>query len=146
MKRVLLFLALAFSAAPQPDDARQQLTRYLNAIGLAQIQARAQILAGITTREQAQRRKAEVRAKILQLIGGLPERSGPVPVRQFGQLAGDGFRVEKIAFESLPAYFVTANAYVPASGAGPFPAVLLTPGHEATSKLSQYNWGANLAR
>lgn len=83
---------------------------------------------------------------MLELIGGLPEKRGPVPVRQFGSIDGDGFRVERIAYQSLPGLYVTADVYVPVSGAGPFPAVILTPGHEPTAKLGQYNWGANLAR
>ena len=44
-------------------------------------------------------------------------------------MRGDGFRVEKIAYESLPGLWVTANVYVPRAGAGPFPAALLPPGH-----------------
>src|SRR5439155_6739960 len=61
-------------------------------------------------------------------------------------LSGDGFRIEKIAYESLPGFWVTANVYIPAAGLGPFPAVLLSPGHEATGKPGQYNFGANFAR
>jgi cephalosporin-C deacetylase-like acetyl esterase len=115
-------------------------------LGFAQLQSRAEAVAAIHTRDQAERRKTLAREGILRLIGGLPERRGPVPVRQFGSIPGDGFRVEKIAYESLPGYFVTANVYVPASGPGPFPAVLLTPGHEASGKIGQFSWGANLAR
>jgi hypothetical protein len=40
---------------------------------------------------------------------------------------------------------VTANVFVPASGQGPFPAIVVTPGHGA-GKQSEYNWGANFAR
>ena len=142
----LLCFAASFAAAAAAPDARQQLNAWLNQLGFAQLEARAQAIAAIHTRDQAERRKILARQQILRLIGGLPERRGPVPVRQFGSVPGDGFRVEKIAYESLPGYFVTANVYVPASGAGPFPAVLLTPGHEAFGKFGQYNWGANLAR
>jgi cephalosporin-C deacetylase-like acetyl esterase len=145
--RIRIFaIAAALSApviAPAPD-ARQQLIEYLNRIAFAQLRQRAQAIAAIQTQAEAERRKAAVRAKILELIGGLPERHGPVPVHQFGTLTGDGFHVEKIAYESLPNFYVTADVYVP-DGAGPFPAVILTPGHEATAKLGQYNWGANLA-
>jgi len=140
----LLCLGASFAAAA-PPDARQQLNAWLNQLAFAQLQSRAETVAAIRTRGQAEVRKAFVRQRILSLIGGLPDRTGPVPVRQFGSVPGDGFRVEKIAYESLPGYFVTANVYVPASGAGPFPAVLLTPGHEPSGKAGQYNWGANLA-
>jgi cephalosporin-C deacetylase-like acetyl esterase len=142
-------LAVALCAIPltaQAPDARQQLVAYLNRIAFAQLQQRAQAIASIQSQAQAERRKSAVRAKMLELIGGLPENRGPVPVRQFGSIDGDGFRVEKIAYQSLPGLYVTADVYVPASGAGPFPAVILTPGHEPTAKLGQYNWSANLAR
>jgi len=142
----LLGLTAILASFAQPPNARQQLNLWLNQLGYAQLSRRADAIAAIHTRADAERRKAAARERILKLIGGLPERRGPVPVRQFGSVPGDGFRVEKIAYESLPGYFVTANVYVPASGASPFPAVLLTPGHEPTGKLGQYNWGANLAR
>jgi cephalosporin-C deacetylase-like acetyl esterase len=142
-------LAAVLCAIPltaQAPDARQQLVAYLNRIAFAQLQQRAQAVAAVQTQEQAERRKSAVRAKMLELIGGLPEKRGAVPVRQFGTIDGDGFRVEKIAYQSLPGLYVTADVYVPASGPGPFPAVILTPGHEPTGKLGQYNWAANLAR
>ena len=136
----------ATSLTAQAPDARQQLVAYLNRIAFTQLELRSQAIAAIQNRAQAERRANAVRAKLLELIGGLPEKHGAPPVRQFGTLAGDGFHVEKIAYQSLPGLYVTADVYVPASGAGPFPAVVLTPGHEPTGKLGQYNWGANLAR
>lgn len=69
-----------------------------------------------------------MRAKILELIGGLPERRGPVEVKEFGSIEEGRFRIEKIAYESLPDFWVTANVYVPA-GTGRFPAIILAPGH-----------------
>ena len=141
-----LTLACAIPLTAQAPDARQQLVDYLNRIAFAQLQQRVQTIARVQTQADAERRKNAVRARILELIGGLPEKRGPVSVRRFGSFAGDGFSVEKIAYESLPGLFVTADVYVPTSGAGPFPAVILTPGHEASGKSGQYNWGANLAR
>jgi len=148
MKALPVWIAcwLACPLAALQDDARARLIHYLNGIAQTKLDARKTAIAGLRTRADAEGRKTEVRAKILQLIGGLPEDHGPVNVKQFGTLAGDGFRVEKIAYESLPGFWVTANVYVPASGGGAFPAVLLTPGHEATGKVSQYTWGGNLAR
>jgi hypothetical protein len=132
-------------AQGQTTPALQQLNTYLNGIGIAQAEARAQKVAAIRTREEAERRQTEVRSKILGLIGGLPEHPAPVRAKQFGTVAGDGFRIENIAYESLPEFYVTANVYVPASGAGPFPAIVITPGHGA-GKQSEFNWGANFAR
>jgi hypothetical protein len=87
-----------------------------------------------------------VRQKILGLIGGLPENHGPVSVKQLGAVSGDGFRVEKIAYESLPGFWVAADVYIPAAGAGPFPAIVVAPGHGAPGKLENWSWGGNFAR
>jgi cephalosporin-C deacetylase-like acetyl esterase len=139
------FCAL-WAAAQSDTGARQRLIETLDAIANKQLEERAQKVAGIQTRAAFDQRKAQVRAKILELIGGLPEHRGPVAVKEFGSLTGDGFRVEKLAYESLPGLWVTANLYIPAAGDGPFPAVLLAPGHEATGKQSQYSFGGNFAR
>jgi cephalosporin-C deacetylase-like acetyl esterase len=136
----------AIPLAAQAPDARQQVIAYLNRIAFAQLDQRDRAVAVIKTQAEAERRKNAVRAQILKLIGGLPENRGPVPVKEFGSLSEEGFRVEKIAYQSLPGLYVTADVYVPTASPGPFPAVILTPGHEPTGKLGQYNWGANLAR
>jgi cephalosporin-C deacetylase-like acetyl esterase len=141
---VLLVVGICAATQAQTTPALQQLNSYLNGIGIAQADARAQKVAAIHTREQADQRQAEVRGKILKLIGGLPEHPRPIPVRQFATVAGDGFRIENIAYQSLPEFYVTANVFVPA-GAGPFPAIVITPGHGA-GKQSEYNWAANFAR
>ena len=137
----------AVAQAPAPDNsARQKLIEALDGIANQQLADRAEAVARITTRADAEKRKKQVRDTILGLIGGLPEHRGPVAVKEFGTLTGDGFKIEKLAYESLPGLWVTANLYLPASGNGPFPAVLLAPGHEATGKQSQYSFGGNFAR
>jgi cephalosporin-C deacetylase-like acetyl esterase len=140
---VLVFVAMCAAAQAQTTPALQQLNSYLNVIGIAQAAGRSQKVAAIHTRAEADQRQAEVRSKILKLIGGLPERTRPIRAKQFGTVAGDDFHIEKIAYESLPEFYVTANVFVPA-GAGPFPAIVITPGHGA-GKQSEYNWGANFA-
>jgi cephalosporin-C deacetylase-like acetyl esterase len=127
------------------QEGRQKLIAYLDGIAETQLATRKQAIAQIQTAAEADRRKAMVREKLLQLIGGLPERHGSPAVKTFGTMAADGFRVEKIAYESLPGFWVTADLYVPGAGAGPFPVVVLAPGHGAAGKLEHYSWGANLA-
>jgi cephalosporin-C deacetylase-like acetyl esterase len=130
----------------QDNSARQKLITSLDAQADIQLAEREKTVAKIQTRADAERRKDLVRRKILDLIGGLPSHPSSITAKQFGTLSGDGFRIEKLAYESLPGFWVTANLYVPANGSGPFPALLLAPGHEATGKQSQYSWGVNFAR
>jgi cephalosporin-C deacetylase-like acetyl esterase len=147
VRTVALAVCCAVGAAGQSDNsARRKLIESLDSSARTQLEARATAIAKIQTRADAGRRKETARRKIVELIGGLPEHRGPIAVKQFGILEEPGFRIEKLAYESLPGFWVTANLYLPASGGGPFPAVLLTPGHEATGKQSQYSFGANFAR
>jgi cephalosporin-C deacetylase-like acetyl esterase len=132
--------------AQTDNSARQRLIASLNAQANVQLSELAQAVAKVQTREDAEKRKDLVRRKILALIGGLPAHPKSITAKEFGTLSGDGFRIEKLAYESLPGFWVTANLYVPANGSGPFPAVVLAPGHEATGKQSQYSWGVNFAR
>ena len=67
-------------------------------------------------------------------------------MREFHKSTADGFRVERIAYESQPGFWVTANLYVPEEGSGPFPAIVLAPGHGVGGKSENWNWGGNFAR
>ena len=130
----LLTILLAASAWAADYDAVAQ--RYLA--------ARAQAVAAVTNAEQARERQNQVRAKILELIGGLPDYKGPLNAKVTGTLERRGYTIEKVMFESLPNVFVTANVYRP-SGNGPFPAVLMPLGHWDQGKSSSQLLAANLA-
>ena len=130
----------------QSGSPREQMIAYLNGIAKTQLEARSSAVAGIRSSADADRRKAEVREKILRLIGGLPEGNGPLSVREFHKSNDNGFRVERIAYESQPGFWVTADVYVPEEEAGPFPAIVLAPGHGAGGKSENWNWGGNFAR
>lgn len=80
-------------------------------------------------REDAEARKSEGREHLLRGLGllPLPERT-PLHARVTGVLDRDGYRIEKIAFQSRPDFWVTAHLYVP-DGDGPFPVILNPHGH-----------------
>ncbi len=74
----------------------------------------------------------DLRAKFVANIGGLPTKT-PLNSRVVGQLDRGDHRIEKIIYESLPGFLVTANLYLPQSD-GPFPGVLVPCGHSANGK------------
>jgi hypothetical protein len=137
--RWIIALAFVVSAAAEdfvvfrePGTAPgEQLTRFLNSIAFQQLDDRARAVAAIDSRETALARQKIVREKILRLIGGLPEYRGPLNVQNLGSLDRGDYRVEKIIYDSLPGFHVTANVYVPANGVGPFPAILMPVGPRA---------------
>ncbi|HWB91063.1 MAG TPA: acetylxylan esterase [Puia sp.] len=70
--------------------------------------------------------------RYLQILGEMPART-PLHAQTTGAIKQEGYRIEKVIYESLPDHHVTSNLYIP-DGKGPFPAVLLFCGHEPESK------------
>jgi dienelactone hydrolase len=85
--------------------------------------------------EQAEQYVRDVREKIRASFGPFPEKT-PLNARITGRLERDGYRVEKVIYESRPRFLVTANLYVPEEP-GPFPAVLGLCGHSANGKAAE---------
>ena len=123
---MMLFL-LAFLIIGPEEELNRAAERYW--------QARDAQAATLRTRAQVEKRRAEVRAAMLRLIGGLPEKKAPLNARVTGRFEREGYRVENVIFESFPGYKVTANLYLPA-GTGPFPAVLGVAGHSQNGKAA----------
>jgi len=73
----------------------------------------------------------------VQRLGGFPKRT-PLNARVMGTLKADGYRIEKIIFESRPHHHVTAVGYLPETG-GPHPGVVIACGHSRSGKMSGYN-------
>lgn len=138
--------AVLAQGAPRETSARERLHEYIDGLAHSQLTARAEAMARLRSRQDAERRRTETREKLRRLVGGLPTHSGPVAVKAFGSIMAEGFQVDKIAYESLPGFWVTANLYRPTSGSGRFPAVVLAPGHGAAGKTENWSWGANFAR
>jgi dienelactone hydrolase len=133
-------MALCFAAAPITDP----YLRFMNGIAQKQLDGREAKINSINGMTEARNRQAEVRAKILGLVGGLPDYSGPLNAKVTGQIPENGFIIEKIIFESLPHVFVTANLYRPTRD-GKFPGVLLPLGHWEYGKPAVQRIAANLA-
>ncbi|WP_346860675.1 acetylxylan esterase [uncultured Draconibacterium sp.] len=71
--------------------------------------------------------------KYKNILGEFPEK-GDLNTQVLGVSQQDGFRVEKILFESIPKRYVTANLYIP-DGNGPFPVAVELCGHGMGGKI-----------
>ncbi|MCE9561983.1 MAG: acetylxylan esterase [Planctomycetes bacterium] len=81
-------------------------------------------------------RQTALKAKFIQAIGGFPEKT-PLNAKVVGTLKRDGYRIEKVIYESQPEHHVTANLYIP-EGKGPFPGVIMPIGHSSNGKAAEY--------
>jgi len=127
--------------AQQPQDP---LLRWMDQIAQRQLQAREDAIAKIRTVADAERRKASVRETLLSLVGGLPNYTGPLNPRITGRIQAQNYTIEKVIFESLPGFYVTADLYRP-NQPGRYPGVLLQSGHTQEGKTEPQKLAANLA-
>ena len=88
--------------------------------------------------------QAKLRKFFVEQIGGFPERT-PLNSQVVGRRDCDGYRLEKILFESRPKHYVTALLYLPTTP-GPYPGVIVPCGHTADGKIGYFKISAFLAR
>ncbi len=120
----------ASSAADIPSS--QMLHRYLMTRARLALERRDAAYETIKTPEAIHDYQDRMRRFFFAQIGELPERT-PLNARTVGQIKRDGYRVEKILFESQPHFFVTALLYLP-DRKPPYPGVLVPCGHSANGK------------
>ena len=71
-------------------------------------------------------------AKMMSALGEWPART-PLNAKTVATLKRDGYRIEKVIFESMPNLFVTANLFIP-GGDGKRPAIVMSCGHADEGK------------
>jgi dienelactone hydrolase len=89
----------------------------------------------LKTPEQIAAYQNDLRGKFLEAIGGLPAKT-PLNPKVTGVVERDGYRVEKVIFESQPKHYVTALLFLPeaAKHKPPFPGVIIPCGHASEAK------------
>jgi len=142
--RTLTILALLFAPTHAQQSSPDPLLRWMDQIAQEQLQQRENALAGVRNVADADRRKQLVRQTILSLLGGLPDSNGPLNPRITGRIQSESYTIEKVIFESLPGFYVTANLYRP-NQPGRYPGVLLQAGHTQEGKPEGQRLAANLA-
>jgi dienelactone hydrolase len=95
---------------------------------------RRERFAAVKTPGELESLQKELREKFLVLLGGLPEVDKPPPVKKTGRVEADDYTIDKLVYESLPGYFVSALLYLPAKQDKPVPGILSPCGHSAAGK------------
>jgi cephalosporin-C deacetylase-like acetyl esterase len=134
-----LFITLIINSYSQPDlslfdyweyhsDHKQTLYNSLSDIAFEQLGERRAVVSQLKSKEDWEQRQSEVRVKLDQIIGKFPEKT-PLNAKVTGLLKGDGFRVEKVIYESQPGLHVTAALFIPDGLEKKSPAILYCSGH-----------------
>ncbi|MBI3856622.1 MAG: metalloendopeptidase, partial [Planctomycetes bacterium] len=133
---LLLALQSEYLTVFKPEDQpRKMLYSWLQGECGKQFDARRKAVAALKTPEDVTKRQELLRAKFIEALGGFPEKT-PLNAKVVGTVKGDGFRVEKVIYESRPGHHVTAVLYLP-EGKGPFPGVLVPCGHSDKGKAEE---------
>ena len=132
------FLRLpAFSQKSFPGVAYRDYPRclpdYLRDLAEQAYQRRNHEIARLKTPEAIRARQQWVRETLWKLAGGELERT-PLEAQRLGSFERDGYRVEKILYQSRPQFHISANLYIPTAGTAPYPAVLFQMGHSDNGK------------
>ncbi len=116
-------------AALRPRDVAAREKEVLDNLEQRAVRALASVPRA-RTRQEADAARPALRARLEQALG-LRRLPWPPVLRPHtvGTLARDGFRIEKVVYQTLPGMLVPAHFYIPDGLTRPAPAVLFYPGH-----------------
>lgn len=110
------------------SDGKNMLIHYLNNDAFRYLDERDKEVAALKTKEDWISRQKKVREILNRTVGPFPEKT-PLNPKITGVIKKDGFRIEKIIFESMPGFYVTGILLVPDKIKGKAPAVIEVHGH-----------------
>ncbi len=133
----LLFALTSFAAQPVITNTAAQ-SMIQDFLKQEAIRLDTKFLDGISNRQQWEARRVELRQEYLEMLGlwPLPERTSLQAVVTGVLDREEGFRVEKLHFQSRPKLYVTGNLYLPknARPGDKLPAVLYVCGHSGRGR------------
>ena len=122
-------------ATPLPAPSQEVMTQWLDQQAQKQFTRWNSEYEARKTEQQILDYQKKQRAFFIEQLGGLPERT-PLNAKITGEIQREGYRVEKVLFESQPGLVVSSALFLPDSSEfqAPYPAVLVVCGHSAQAK------------
>jgi len=118
------------------SDSENVMYKSSCSLAFIQLQERKEAIAQLHVKSDYLERQKVVRDKLLKLMGPLPEKT-PLNARVTGVIKKEDYRVEKVIYESIPGYFVTAALFLPQKRKGKAPAIIYASGHTANGFRSE---------
>lgn len=113
------------------------MDHYLRGLARGQFENWKERYEQIKTADEIAEYQKRLHDKFIDAIGGLPERM-PLNPQITGVVRRDGYKVEKVIFESQPRHYVSAILFLPdaAKHKPPYPGVIVPCGHSFNGKAS----------
>jgi dienelactone hydrolase len=110
------------------SDGKNMLQHHLNDRAFELLDVRDREIAGLKTADDWLTRQKKVKDILLKIVGPFPEKTA-LNARITGTVKKEGYRIEKILYESMPGFFVTGCLFIPDGIKGRSPAILNVIGH-----------------
>jgi dienelactone hydrolase len=94
-------------------------------------------IAKLKTASDWQKRQQVIKNKLTEIIGDFPKKEALNP-EITGVIQKEGYRIEKIIYESVPGFYETGCLYIPDKLNGKAPAILNVMGHDQYSFREEY--------
>ncbi len=111
---------------------KEMMHAYLMRLAREALDRRAAEYEKLKTPEQLAAYQTRLRQFFVEQLGGFPKRT-PLEPRVVDRIARDGYRVEKVIYQSQLRHYVTAALYLP-DAKPPYPGVLVPCGHSDNGK------------
>jgi dienelactone hydrolase len=119
------------------SDNKNMLVRHLNDQAFSMLDGRDKEVQALKSRNDWLSRQRKVRETLMDIVGPFPEKT-PLNPRIMDIIQKEGYRIEKIMFESQPDFFVTGCLFIPNGITGRRPAILNVIGHTDISYRSSF--------
>ena len=100
------------------------------------VKAEQNLRFSLKTPEDVLAYQKRVREEFKKMLGSIPKEKTDLKPQITGTIQRDGYRIEKIVYQSRPSFYVPALLYIPDNVAAPAPAVLHLPGHAHEGKAN----------
>ena len=110
------------------SDSKNMLIYYLNKQAFGYLDIREQEIAKLKTKADWIKRQEKVKEILNKIVGPFPEKT-PLNPKVTGVIKKEGYKIEKIIYESMPNFYVTGCLFIPDGIVEKRPAILNVIGH-----------------
>ncbi|MFC2125654.1 alpha/beta hydrolase family protein [Bacteroidota bacterium] len=110
------------------SDIENSLHKHFCSVAIDQLNERKGEIEKLETKDDWLERQSIIRDKFAKILGPFPEKT-TLNAQITGIIKRDGYRIEKIIYESIPNYYVTGLMYIPNGTRKKAPAIFYTCGH-----------------
>ncbi len=110
------------------SDGRNMLVHHLNKLAFGYLDLRDEEISRLRTKDDWIKRQNKVKEILMEIVGPFPEKT-PLNSKITGIVRKDGYRIEKIIYESMPNFYVTGCLFIPDGIIEKRPAILNVIGH-----------------